>query len=229
MRARLRLLLLAIQLALAAWAGTARTQGLADADTRLPVEVTADELVVERTRSLAIFRGEVEARQGSMILRADEVRVFYREDGAQDGQAVRRIEAKGHVRVSSPTETASGDTAVYDLEAGTVVMEGNVVLTRGDNVVQGERLVVDLRARTAQVEATRGRVRALFRPEELRPQGGKDAAAGGSPAGGRKDGGAKGGSAGTAGGRTPQPKPGQPAEGGAGQPAAPAATTGGRS
>ncbi|GBD42054.1 Lipopolysaccharide export system protein LptA [bacterium HR39] len=219
MRAWLRLLLLALPLALAQWAGTARAQGIADADTRLPIEVTADELVVDRARSLAIFRGEVEARQGSMILRADEVRVFYREDGRQDGQAVRRIEAKGHGRVSSPTETASGDTAVYDLEAGTVVMEGNVVLTRGDNVVQGERLVVDLRARTAQVEATRERVRALFRPEELRPQGdGRDAAAGGAQGGSKRNGG----------GRTPQPKPGQPAEGGAGRPAAPAATTGGR-
>jgi len=183
---------------------TARAEGLADADTRLPIEVTANELVVDRSRRLAIFRGDVEARQGSLLLRADEVQVSYREDGAQDSQMIQRIEARGHVRLSSAIETANGESAVYDLDRGTVVMEGNVVLTRGDNVVQGERLVVDLRARTAVVEATRGRVRALFRPEELGPRRN-----GGTPQDG-KGGGKKGGEGG--------PKDGAPAPSGPGTP-----------
>ena len=56
---------------------------------------------------------------------------------------------------------AEAGQAVYEVEAGRVTLTGDVVLTRGENVLAGERMVVDLGAGTAAVE---GRVRSVFQP-----------------------------------------------------------------
>jgi len=168
---RLRGLLLVVLLLALGWGGAAGAEGLADQPADEPIEVVADELTVDQSRNLAVFRGHVQATQGSMVLRADELRVFYDLE-AEGPQTVRRIEAEGHVVLSSPEETAKAESGAYDVAAGRIVLTGNVVLTRRDNVVRGRRLVVDLRRHTAAVEGDGERVRAVFRPEELRPQGG---------------------------------------------------------
>jgi lipopolysaccharide export system protein LptA len=115
-----------------------------------------------------------------MVLSADRLRVYYGDDGnAAPGPAgtgsIRRIEADGNVLISSPRETAQGDAGVYDVASSRVTLEGEVVLTRGDNVIRGQRLESDLtsgRSRVfAAVPSTEGgtppqRVRALFTPEK---------------------------------------------------------------
>ncbi len=151
----------------------ARAQGLADQDASEPIEVVADELRVDQTRNLAVFRGNVEATQGTLVLRADEIQVSYDLE-SEGGQTIRRIEARGNVILSSPEETAEAEAGIYDVTAGRIVLTGEVVLTRRDNVVRGRRLVVDLRRHTATVEGGGERVRAVFRPEELRPAGDGD-------------------------------------------------------
>ncbi len=63
----------AIALALvpgAAWTQTELGQGY---DTSLPIEITADSLEVENERQVATFRGNVDAVQGEMNLRADQL------------------------------------------------------------------------------------------------------------------------------------------------------------
>jgi lipopolysaccharide export system protein LptA len=117
--------------------------------------------------------------QGDLVLSADQLRVHYGGDGeAAPGPAgmgaIRRIEAEGNVFLSSPRETAQGESGVYDVATNQLTMQGAVVLTQGDNVVRGQRLEVDLasgRSRMfAAVPSTEGgaaqqRVRALFTPE----------------------------------------------------------------
>ena len=43
--------------------------------------------------------------------------------------------------------------------AGNVLMEGNVILTQGQNALSGQKLRIDLNAGTAQIE---GRVQTIF-------------------------------------------------------------------
>ncbi len=156
-----------------------RAQSLEQHDTSLPIEITADSLEVVQDRKIATFAGNVDAVQGDLVLSADQLRVHYGDDaGAAPGPAgmdsIRRIEAEGNVFLSSPRETAQGDTGVYDVAANQLTMQGAVVLTQGDNVIRGQRLEVDLvsgRSRMfAAVPSTEGgtapqRVRALFTPE----------------------------------------------------------------
>jgi len=154
-------------------------QSLQQHDTSLPIEITADSLEVVQDRRIATFAGNVDAVQGDLVLSADQLRVHYGDDAdaapAPPGMgSIRRIEAEGNVFLSSPRETAQGETGVYDVAANQLTMEGAVVLTQDDNVIRGQRLEIDLvsgRSRMlAAVPSTEGgaapqRVRALFTPE----------------------------------------------------------------
>ncbi len=171
--AGLRLATLALVVGLALAAGSARAQA-AEAgthDATLPIEITADSLEVQREQNLAIFRGDVLAVQGDMHLRAQTLVVHYQEDAASgEGTTISQIDATGDVFVSSPTETAQGDVGIYDINAGVIDLTGAVVLTRGENVVKGNHLVMDLNTGYSRVESAAGvdgeRVKSIFIPEQ---------------------------------------------------------------
>lgn len=139
-----------------------------------PIEIVADRLQVDQDQQLAIFSGNVDAVQGDLSLRADRLRVYYAEGAGAPGanaQGIRRIEAEGNVLLTRPGETAEGNAGAYDPSAGTLVLEGDVVLTRGRNVVRGDRLDSNLNTGVSVVTAARTgegsqRVRALFVPEQ---------------------------------------------------------------
>ena len=70
--------------------------------------------------------------------------------------------AKGEVIVSQKDQIATGDNGTFDMLANTVTLYGGVVVTQGQNVLKGERLVVDLTTGVSRVEAGRDRVRAII-------------------------------------------------------------------
>ena len=81
------------------------------------------------------------------------------------------IEVFGNVFLSSPTEMAQGENGVYNLDTDRVELTGSVQLTRGENVIRGDRLDMDLKTGesrvSCQVNGTNqscGRVKALFVP-----------------------------------------------------------------
>ena len=146
-------------------------------DTSLPIEITADSLEVKQKEQRAIFHGNVEAVQDDMVLRADVLTVHYRErdqGGAPteggDEPAIKRIDAEGNVFITSPDETAQADAGVYDVDQGTIVLTGAVILTRGEHVIRGDRAEIDLETGESRVlsaaggPAESGRVRSVFVP-----------------------------------------------------------------
>ena len=147
-------------------------QGLSGLDSSQPIEITADQLEVVQGERLATFSGNVDAVQGEMVLRADQLRVHYGDDGGQTASAssVRLIEAEGNVVLTAPGDSAKGRRGTYDVEQGRITLEEEVVLTSGDNVIRGDRLDYDVTSGKAVVRAggagAPGRVRALFVPEE---------------------------------------------------------------
>ena len=85
--------------------------------------------------------------------------------GSSEQQQIRRIEASGGVLVTQKDQNAAGDTGVFDMQSNTVTLNGNVVVTRGKDVVRGQRMIVDLNTGVSHVEGgtgPSGRVDALF-------------------------------------------------------------------
>lgn len=164
-----------------------------DHDSSLPIEISADSLEVAQEQQVATFAGNVDAVQGDLVLSADELLVHYQGKStavgmaAGDSGAIRRIDAKGNVIIASPEETAEGEEGTYDVPAKLVTLIGDVVLTRGDNVIRGQRLELDLvsgksRMIGTDAEIAEGegagdgdRVRALFTPSSDDDQDGPPA------------------------------------------------------
>ncbi|TDI66846.1 MAG: hypothetical protein E2O89_00305 [Alphaproteobacteria bacterium] len=115
-------------------------------DINQPVEISSDSLEVRQQEELAIFLGNVDARQGEMRLRTDKLEVYYvteKADGESNGastQAISRMRAIGNVFVTSPRETAKGDWADYNVISRILSIHDNVLLTQGDNVICGQQL-----------------------------------------------------------------------------------------
>jgi lipopolysaccharide export system protein LptA len=138
-------------------------------DTALPIEIAADALEVQQDKQIAVFSGNVDAQQGSIKLRADRIWVYYQGDAAEDAaQAISKIDAEGKVFFSSGTETAEGDQGTYNVDNGVITLTGEVVLTQGNNVIKGNRVVFDLTTGQSKMDGDKsggdGRVRGFFVP-----------------------------------------------------------------
>jgi lipopolysaccharide export system protein LptA len=165
----------------AAWGQAASPNPIGRAhDGNQPIEITADSLEVIQPQQLAIFKGNVDAVQGELRLRSDTLKVHYRQRpagqpapagaAANPQTSIHRIDAVGRVFVSSPEETARGDVGVYDVDNRTITLEGEVVLTRGDNVLRGNRATMDLASgRSVMIPTSGERVHGLFVPNKTPP------------------------------------------------------------
>jgi len=148
-----------------------------EADSSAPIEITSDTMEWMNEQRVAVARGNADAVQGRYRLNADVLTAYMNENGDGGQNRIKRITANGHVKLTTPQESASGSTGVYDVEAGQVTLEGGVVLTQGDNVLRGERLIMNLATGRSRLEggppaavteqpAPGGRVRAIFTPDK---------------------------------------------------------------
>jgi lipopolysaccharide export system protein LptA len=119
----------------------AQTSALKGHNSDAPVDVAADRIEVQDRADRAVFSGNVVVRQADLTLNAARLTVAYANTG---GIQIQRLDASGGVTVTSPSETARGQFAIYDLNRRIITMIGNVTLVRGANHVNGARLVLDL-------------------------------------------------------------------------------------
>ena len=136
-----------------------------DTGSEDPIQIEADRLEVRDPEKLAVYTGNVKVRQGETVMESPELKVFYQQGGPEPGapgSQVTRIEAGPNVLVSSAKQTASGNQAVLDMAQEVITITGNVILTQGENIVRGERLVVNLKTKQGRMEG--GRVQTLITP-----------------------------------------------------------------
>ena len=140
-------------MAVAAVAGAASAQegvsALKGHDSRAPIDLAADHAEAQDRADRAIFSGNVVVRQASLTLRTARLTLAYSGTGGID---INRIDASGGVVVNSPSETARGNFATYDLDAGLITMVGDVRLERQGSTLSGGRLVIDLNSGRATMD-----------------------------------------------------------------------------
>jgi lipopolysaccharide export system protein LptA len=163
-----------------------------------PVQIEAATLEVRDKNKTATFSGNVQVVQGDTTMKCQSLVVFYGQEIGiagngkpaaapvtttkstpgmpQGAQNIRRIEARGGVTVVTKDQNVKGDTGIYDLESKTITLSGNVVVSQGQNVIHGEKVVVDTVTGSAKVESGSSnggagagapgppRVRALIQP-----------------------------------------------------------------
>lgn len=139
------------------------------ADPTSPVKVSSESLDVDDAKKVAVFRGSVEATQDTVTIHCAELSAFYKgEAGLMDsaagagtqqgsGSELTRIEARKDVKVTAADgQTATGDWADFDSKTNKITMGGNVVLSRGQNMVRGTRLLIDLTSGESKIDTAPG-------------------------------------------------------------------------
>lgn len=129
--------------------------GAVSADPDAPVEITADNLSVDQDTGVAIFEGNVVIGQGDLRLSAGRVRVVYSDTEGN----INRLSASGGVTFVTASEAAEAASAEYNLTAGTLVLQGDVLLTQGASAIAADTMRVNLNDGSAQMD---GRVRTIF-------------------------------------------------------------------
>ena len=135
--------------------------GTAQVDPNQKVEVTADSLSVDQRTGQAVFSGNVLVVQGQLRLTAGQVTVIYAKSASGTANGIDSLLADGGVTFVTATDAVEATKADYTVSSGKVTLSGQVLLTQGPTAISGERLVIDLRSGTGQME---GNVRTVIAP-----------------------------------------------------------------
>lgn len=83
------------------------------------------------------------------------------------GSQLERVEAFGNVEIRTPTEVVRGDRGVYSAVTGMARLLGGVRITRGENQLNGQEAIVNMRSGVARLVNTPGqRVQGLIVPNQ---------------------------------------------------------------
>lgn len=133
------------------------------------IHIEADVLEIEQKKQIATFTGRVDATRGAIRLRSNILIAEYREvkTGDKTKTEITKLDARGNVIVTSKDKKAVGAWAIMLPQTGKVTMGGNVVLTQGATVIEGETLEMDLntgKSRLIGSKGKSGRVKGVFVP-----------------------------------------------------------------
>jgi lipopolysaccharide export system protein LptA len=188
MRTRSRLLFGLAALAIAACAAQAQEskapnnalQGFSQ-NKNEPVNIKSAALEVHDRDKMATFTGNVHLVQGDTTLRCKVLVVYYDADqsggpavksatpGPTGSSQIRKMLAKGDVKVTQKDQVATGELGEYDTTKNTVTLTspggGKVSVMQGPNILRSPQLVVHL---DTGVSHFVGGVEALFTPNSTK-------------------------------------------------------------
>jgi lipopolysaccharide export system protein LptA len=133
---------IAVATLLASAAAQAQGIGLPGQTRDKPLEILADQGIEwNQPRKAYIARGNAQAIQGDVAVRAEVLTAYYRE-GEGGRTDIWRIDADNGVRIVTPTQQAFGDKAVYDVDKGVLVLTGRNVrlVTEADRITARDSL-----------------------------------------------------------------------------------------
>src|SRR5690349_8313855 len=154
--------------------------GFGNAGTALPVAIEADQGVEWRqNEQVYIARGNATAKRGDTTIRADALYAHYRK--TQDNrQEIYKITAEGGVKITTPKETITSDTAEYMVETAIFTLKGRPVkIDNGKSTLVAALVVYNSKTKKAdvtggaQVEQDKKRVRADRFVAFFKEEGGK--------------------------------------------------------
>jgi lipopolysaccharide export system protein LptA len=150
--------------------------------TAQQVITASDSLEYWSDRRMAVARGNavvVDNAEGRRIT-ADTLVTYFLDEGAPRPVArpageqdvpgagrLDRVEAFGNVEIRTPTDVVRGSRGVYSAATGMARLLGQVRITRGDNQLNGQEAIVNLRTGVARlVSAPGARVQGLILPNQ---------------------------------------------------------------
>ena len=123
-----------------------------------PISITSERMEADAAGDVVTFSGNVVATQADGMLKAKQLRVFYRDLPGTPGAAgeprreITRIEADGAVKFVKGDKVATGERAVYNAPGRTIVLTGAPRVRQDRDWVQGTRVTIYLDEERSVVE-----------------------------------------------------------------------------
>ena len=150
-----------------------------------PIQIEADRMVSREQDNSVVFMGNVDARQGDLLIRSDEMTVFYEQQedtGAPAGSGSAKVEkliCTGNVQISQGNWLGTGRKMDYYAGDRKVILSGDAKAWQGQNMVTGRTITYYLDEGRSVVESPdtgkqgekgtgegeSGRVKAVIQPE----------------------------------------------------------------
>ncbi|HEX3521432.1 MAG TPA: LptA/OstA family protein [Stellaceae bacterium] len=150
--------------------------------TTTDVVTARDSLEWYDQKQIAVARGDAVAVRDTKVIRADVLTAHMTKDkpppaagkadkavpaaaqtkprnaamplgDTDESSKISRVDAQGHVLVSTETDVGRGDYGVYNADSGIATLLGNVTVTRGPNAIRGEYAVMDLNNNVSRMMA----------------------------------------------------------------------------
>lgn len=123
----------------------------------IPVEISADKMEWDRNRDIAVAIGNAKAIQGKRVIYAEKIIANIVESNSSN--EIETLHAIGNVKFMRKGEEATGKEAFYDLKKETILLIGNVSLKKEDNLMVGEKLLIDFQSGISQIEGIKDKDR----------------------------------------------------------------------
>jgi lipopolysaccharide transport protein LptA len=123
------------------------------APPQAPLDVRADHMTFDQASGRVVFKGEVQAKQGQLVLRCAVLT-------AKMGDAGLTGIVAEQITLSTGPWSATAARARYDDAKGTVTLSGDPVVRRGKDVLRGDRVIIWTDTGRLVVERPRGTMQA---------------------------------------------------------------------
>ena len=152
---------------------------LAAQGSEAPIHIEADRMVSQEKDNSVIFTGNVDARQGELLIRTDEMTVYYiqneKNNGKKGASEVNKLICKGNVQISQGNWLGTGQRMDYYAKDRKVILSGDAKGWQGQNMVAGKTITYFLDEGRSIVEGPAsasgegdkskpGRVKAVIQP-----------------------------------------------------------------
>lgn len=122
--------------------------------------ITSDKLISDNEAGYAEFIGNVRAVQGTTVITANKLKIYYNEglnnnkNIVASEESIKKIVANGNVTIESDNRTMKTEHAVYTTATGTVVLSGaNSKIIDGNNSISGSKITLFRDSGRIQVES----------------------------------------------------------------------------
>jgi lipopolysaccharide export system protein LptA len=116
-----------------------------------PMTVDADRFELVQGEQRADFFGHVVVKRDDMILKADEMRVWYQQVEETGKKTLEKVEATGHVTIFTPDSQGSSDLATFMTGSDILVMKGKANMTSTQGTVEGEHIEYNVKTKDTKV------------------------------------------------------------------------------
>ena len=117
-------------------------------DSKQPIEIEAESVMVDETSGFNEFIGNAEVRQGSLLMTAEIIQVQTNIDGVESMLAKGTIKDPAKYIQDQEDQPrfieATATLITYDVNKGLIFLEGNAHLIQGFDSYSGEKLYYDI-------------------------------------------------------------------------------------